>query len=147
MNIGQLSEKCGISTKMIRHYEKVGLIPRAPKGSSGYRQYGSADVMRLSFVRRARDAGLSTASISRLLALWQDENRPSREVKVLVQGHLAEIETRIDSLISIREALTHLTKHCKGNERPDCPIIDAFSIQESDERRFARSMPRRRGFA
>ena len=147
MNIGQLSQKCGISTKMIRHYEKVGLIPRAPKGSSGYRQYGAADVMRLSFVRRARDAGLSMANISRLLGLWQNEKRSSSEVKQLVQGHLLEIESRIESLISIREALTHLTEHCKGNERPECPIIDAFSTQGTEERTIPGSKPLRRGFA
>lgn len=147
MNIGQLSKQCGISTKMIRHYEKVGLIPRAAKGPSGYRQYGAADVMRLSFVRRARDAGLSMADINRLLGLWQDEKRSSREVKQLVQGHLLEIESRIDGLISIRKALTHLTEHCKGDERPECPIIEAFGAEGAGGPKPAGRRPLRRGFA
>lgn len=147
MNIGQVSEKSGISAKMIRHYEAVGLIPRAPKGPSGYRQYGTEDVMRLSFVRRARDAGLSIANINRLLRLWQDDKRTSREVKRMVQGHLLEIESRIESLISIREALAHLTKHCQGDERPECPIIEAFSAQGAEGRKSARPKPSRRGFA
>lgn len=127
MNIGELSKQSGISAKMIRHYESIGLIPRAPKTTSGYRRYEHADVMRLRFVRRSRDAGLSTANIKRLLSLWQDTRRSSREVKQLVREHVEEVDARIAGLVAIKEALEHLMAHCKGDERPECPIIDALS--------------------
>lgn len=127
MNIGQVAAKSGISAKMIRHYESIGLIPRAPKGPSGYRRYDSADVLRLAFVRRARDAGLSTADIKRLLNLWQDSGRSAKEVRQLVQRHLTDVEARIAGLLAIKEALSHLVTHCQGDHRPECPIIEAFS--------------------
>lgn len=141
MNIGQVAEQSGISAKMIRHYESIGLIPRAQKGPSGYRRYDGNDVRRLAFVRRARDAGLATADIKRMLGLWQNSQRSSREVKALVQKHVEEIEARIASLAAIREALAHLMQHCKGNDRPECPIIEAFSDagpHESKDRASAR---------
>lgn len=127
MNIGELSKQSGISAKMIRHYESIGLIPRAPKTASGYRRYEHADVMRLRFVRRARDAGLSTANIKRLLGLWQDTRRSSREVKQLVRQHVEEVDARIAGLVAIKDALEHLMAHCRGDERPECPIIEALS--------------------
>lgn len=127
MNIGQVAKRSGLSAKMIRHYESIGVIPRAPKGASGYRRYEDADVMRLRFVRRARDAGLPMTGIKRLLGLWQDRQRSSREVKQLVQRHLEEVDARIQGLVAIKEALAHLVAHCHGDHRPDCPIIAAFS--------------------
>jgi len=129
MNIGQAAKQSGVSAKMIRHYESIGLIPRVPRGPSGYRRYEGADVMRLAFVRNARDAGLGMADIKRLLGLWQDQKRSSRDVRALVAKHLHEIEARIAGLRSVQEALTHLMAHCRGDDRPECPVLDAFEAK------------------
>ena len=131
MNIGQAAAASGVSAKMIRHYESIGVLPPPPRSLSGYRRYGEADVQRLSFIRRARAAGFGTAQIKALMSLWQDRQRPAREVKRLVQGHLAEIEERIAELTRIAAALSHLTARCHGDDRPECPILDSLSQDES----------------
>jgi MerR family copper efflux transcriptional regulator len=126
MNIGKAAAASGISAKMIRHYETVGLIPRPLRSSAGYRRYETVDVQRLRFVRSARAAGFTTADIKKLLSLWQDQRRPAREVKRLAQTHLMQIQAQIVELSAIVSGLTHLIAHCTGNERPECPILEAF---------------------
>lgn len=124
MNIGQVASASGVSVKMIRHYEAIGLIPKVSRSLAGYRHYQSSDLHLLCFIRRARAAGFSTAQIKKLLSLWQDQQRPAREVKELASAHLADLKTRIAELESIAQALTQLIGHCQGDERPQCPILD-----------------------
>ena len=126
MNIGQASKASGVSAKMIRHYETIGLIPKAGRGESGYRRYEAVDIHRLSFVRRARTVGFATSEIKQLLALWQDRRRPSREIRRLAQNHLADVEARIGELKLIADTLSHLVAHCHGDDRPACPILEAL---------------------
>lgn len=124
MNIGQAASASGVSVKMIRHYEAIGLIPQISRTLAGYRHYQARDIHLLRFIRRARDAGFTTAQIKKLLSLWQDQQRPAREVKQLAATHLADLQTRITELESIAQALTQLVAHCHGDERPQCPILD-----------------------
>ncbi|WP_374089466.1 Cu(I)-responsive transcriptional regulator [Methylomicrobium lacus] len=127
MNIGQAAEASGVSAKMIRHYEAVGLIPKASRSYSGYRHYQESDIHLLRFIRRARAAGFSTTQIRKLLSLWSDRERPAREVKQLAIEHLAELEQKIAELQSIATALSHLVSHCHGGEHPECPILDSLA--------------------
>jgi Cu(I)-responsive transcriptional regulator len=124
MNIGQASRDSGVSAKMIRYYESVGLLPPAERTASGYRRYGDVDVHTLRFVRRARDLGFSMEQIGELLALWRDRGRASADVKKLALAHIAELESRARQLMAISRTLRHLADHCRGDGRPDCPIMD-----------------------
>ena len=126
MNIGQAARASGITAKMIRHYESVGLLPPAMRSDTGYRQYGEREVHVLRFIRRARDLGFSIKDISGLLSLWHDRQRPSRQVKALAQAHmqqLQQLQRKIDELQSMRQTLEKLVQCCQGDERPDCPIL------------------------
>ncbi len=127
MNIGQAAAASGISAKMIRHYEAVGLLPKPPRSASGYRRYEMADVQRLRFVQSARAAGFAIADVKKLLNLWQSKQRPAREVKRVAQAHLTQIQTHIAQLNAVATSLAHLIDHCSGNERPECPILASFS--------------------
>ena len=124
MNIGQASEISGVTAKMIRYYESVGLIPAPDRRESGYRDYKAADVSRLGFVRRARDLGFSMDEIRDLLRLWSDKSRSSREVKEIALRHIADLDQRARQLTEMADALRHLAGACGGNERPECPIIN-----------------------
>jgi MerR family copper efflux transcriptional regulator len=124
MNIGQLATASGVTAKMIRHYEEVGLIPRASRTASGYRVYNQQNVYTLRFIRRARDLGFSIKHIEQLLSLWQNRRRPSSTVKALALGHVAELDTKIEQLVAMKRTLEHLVRHCHGDSRPDCPILD-----------------------
>lgn len=124
MNIGEAARASGVSAKMIRHYESVSLFPQAQRSSSGYRRYSSQEVSTLRFIRQARDLGFSIEQIRALLSLWQDRERPSREVKVLAQAHIDELEAKLKALQALQATLAHLVHGCNGDERPDCPIID-----------------------
>jgi len=124
MIIGDVARKSGVSAKMIRYYEQIGLIPPPGRTDSGYRVYAERDVHTLRFIRRARDLGFSVDQLSELLALWSDRHRASAEVKRIALEHIAELELKIQELQEMREALVHLAKHCHGDDRPDCPIID-----------------------
>lgn len=126
MNIGEVSKAVGISAKMIRYYEEIGLIPAAQRTAAGYRVYAPADVHRLGFVRRARDLGFSMDEITDLLSLWNDKSRQSADVKHLAQAHIAELESRIDNLRQMAGTLQTLIDCCAGDERPDCPILDSL---------------------
>ncbi len=133
MNIGQLSEASGVSAKMIRHYESIGLIPKPPRSDACYRRYQQTDVQLLSFVLRARAVGFATAEIKSLVAMWLDRRRSAREVKALAARHLATVEARIDELKVIAKTISHLVQHCHGGDRPECPILDALADRGSDE--------------
>lgn len=124
MNISQAAGASGVSAKMIRHYESIGLVPKPRRTSANYRTYGEADVHMLRFVRAARDLGFSMAEIAELLDLWRDRRRPSRKVKALVTEHLRALERRIAELQAMKSTLAQLAEHCHGDERPGCPILE-----------------------
>lgn len=127
MQIGEAARLTGVSAKMIRHYESIGLIPLPDRRDSNYRDYGHHDVHRLAFVRRARDLGFSMDEIRDLLRLWGDKDRSSAEVKRLTESHIAELDAKIRLLRGMRQTLATLADACDGNERPDCPIIDELA--------------------
>jgi MerR family gold-responsive transcriptional activator of gol and ges genes len=133
MNIGQASKASGVSAKMIRYYEQTGLIVRAERTASGYRDYSDADVHVLRFVRRARDLGFSVTDISELLGLWRDDSRQSVEVKRLAQGHIEELKRKITALQDMTQTLTSLVNACQGDHRPHCPIIERLETDCVDE--------------
>lgn len=123
MQIGQAAAASGVSAKMIRHYEVIGLIPSAGREASNYRAYDRADLHRLRFIRRARDLGFSIDRIRDLLKLWSDRNRCSSEVKAIALAHVAELDARITHMREMATMLHELADACEGNNRPDCPII------------------------
>ncbi|MCC6302645.1 MAG: Cu(I)-responsive transcriptional regulator [Gammaproteobacteria bacterium] len=123
MNIGDAARASGVSAKMIRYYESVGLIPSATRTDSGYRSYADADVHRLRFIRRSRDLGFSVTEIHNLLGLWRDRSRKSADVKRVAQQHIADLRRRIDDLQQMADTLQTLVACCAGNDRPDCPIL------------------------
>jgi MerR family transcriptional regulator, copper efflux regulator len=127
MNIGRTSAHSGVSSKMIRYYEEIGLIPKPPRRDSGYRDYSEADVHRLRFVHRARELGFSIERIRDLLRLWHDQKRPSREVKQVAEEHIAELEGQIAHMHGLLATLKHLARSCEGNSRPHCPILEDLS--------------------
>ena len=127
MQIGEASKLTGVSAKMIRHYESIGLIPNADRRDSNYRDYGHHDIHRLGFIRRARDLGFSIEQIRDLLKLWGDDERSSADVKALTQGHIAELDSKIRLLGEMRDTLAHLAEACDGDHRPDCPIIESLA--------------------
>lgn len=129
MNIGQAASASGISAKMIRYYESVGLIPSADRSTSGYRMYSQEDIYTLRFIRRARDLGFSVEQISALLALWQDRSRASADVKKLALNHVEKLEAKRREIDEMVATLRHLASHCQGNNRPGCPIIDELSAK------------------
>jgi MerR family transcriptional regulator, copper efflux regulator len=123
MQIGKVAKASGISAKMIRHYEAIGLLPAAGRRDSGYRDYGDADLHKLQFIRRARDLGFSIERIRLLLKLWSDRNRSNTEVKALALAHVAELQEKVKHLREMSEVLSRLAQACDGDGRPDCPII------------------------
>ena len=129
MNIGEAAKASGVSAKMIRHYESVGLFPETVRSDAGYRQYGDADVSTLRFIRQSRDLGFSIEQIRELLGLWQNRRRPSRQVKALAQAHIEELDEKLQELHAMKATLEHLVRHCHGDERPDCPIIEGLADQ------------------
>ncbi|WP_417309375.1 Cu(I)-responsive transcriptional regulator [Devosia sp.] len=127
MQIGEASRLTGVSAKMIRHYEAIGLIPSADRRESNYRDYGHHDLHRLGFIRRARDLGFSIDEIRDLLRLWDDTQRTSADVKALTENHIAELDRRIALLGEMRATLAGLSSACDGDNRPDCPIIESLA--------------------
>jgi MerR family copper efflux transcriptional regulator len=123
-SIGRAAELSGVTPKMIRHYESLGLIPKAARTLGDYRVYSLAEVHTLRFVRRARTLGFSMDEIETLLGLWRNQRRASAEVKRLALKHVAELDAKIEELHSMRHALAHLAANCHGDQRPDCPILD-----------------------
>lgn len=127
MNIGEAATRSGISAKMLRHYESLGLLPAVARSESGYRQYGDKDVHTLRFIRRARDLGFSIAEIGELLKLWQNRRRSSAEVKRIALAHVADLERRLAEMQAMKRSLEELARCCHGDERPDCPILENLS--------------------
>lgn len=123
MNIGEAARATGISAKMIRYYEEIGLIGRADRSASNYRSFDARDVNELRFVKRARSLGFSVKEITRLLSLWRDRQRPSREVKAIAERHVADLEARIAEMQAMADTLRDLSRCCAGDDRPDCPIL------------------------
>ncbi|WP_176509626.1 MULTISPECIES: Cu(I)-responsive transcriptional regulator [Pseudomonas] len=123
MNIGQAARRSGLSTKMIRYYESIGLLKPATRSDSGYRLYQAEDLHSLAFIKRSRDLGFSLEEVGKLLTLWQDRGRASADVKALAMQHIDELNRRIDELVSLRDTLGDLVAHCQGDDRPDCPIL------------------------
>jgi MerR family gold-responsive transcriptional activator of gol and ges genes len=126
-NIGQAAKASGVTAKMIRHYESIGIIPKALRSDSGYRIYTSNDVNTLQFVRRARNLGFSMLEIKKLVGLWRNKARASSEVKAMALKHVKELEAKIVELQEMSDALKNLARRCHGNDRPDCPIIDELA--------------------
>ena len=140
MNIGEVSNGSGVSTKLIRYYESINLIRAAERTGSGYRVYGDVDVQTLRFIRRARTLGFSIKQIERLLALWQDRERASSEVRAVALAHVADLEAKIVELRDMADTLRHLAASCKNDSRPECPILrDLIEAEKS-----ATSVKRRR---
>ena len=127
MNIGPAAKASGVSAKMIRHYERVGLFPQAARTDAGYRQYGEKDVHTLRFIRQSRDLGFSIEQIRELLNLWQNRRRPSRQVKALAEAHIQQLEQKAQELLSMKSTLELLAQRCHGDDRPQCPIIDTLA--------------------
>lgn len=123
MNIGEASGASGVSAKMIRYYESVDLIPPAARSEAGYRTYSARDVDTLRFIRRARDFGVPMDRVKLLVGLWQDKQRPSREVKRIALAQVAELEAKIAELTAMKQSLAALAEACRGDSRPDCPIL------------------------
>ena len=141
MNIGEAAAASGVSAKMIRYYERIGLIPEAGRSGSGYRTYDDGAVQALRFVHRARGLGFPLDAIRRLLALWQDRSRSSQEVKRIALATVADLRRKKAELEAMAGALEHLADHCRGDGRPECPIIDDLADSRLPEH------PTRRGQA
>ncbi len=122
--IGRAAQQSGVSARMVRHYEGLGLLPGVARTESGYRQYSEADVHSLRFIKRARDLGFSMDEIGELVGLWQNRRRTSASVKRIAQKHLVELEQRIAAMQTLHGTLSHLVHCCHGDARPDCPILE-----------------------
>jgi Cu(I)-responsive transcriptional regulator len=131
MNIGQAAHASGVSAKMIRHYESLGLLPEIARTESGYRQYDDAAVHTLRFIRRSRDLGFGIEEIRTLLQLWRNRQRASSEVKRVALEHAADLQRRIEEMQAMKRTLEQLATHCHGDDRPDCPILDDLAAQEA----------------
>lgn len=127
MNIGQAAKFSGVSAKMIRHYEQVGLFAEPNRTDAGYRQYTENEVHTLRFIRQARDLGFSIQQIGELVGLWQNRRRPSRQVKALAQAHIKELERKAQELLAMKATLERLADCCNGDDRPECPILDQLA--------------------
>ncbi|QDA36831.1 Cu(I)-responsive transcriptional regulator (plasmid) [Paracoccus liaowanqingii] len=131
MNIGEAASQSGVTAKMIRYYEQIGLIPKAERTRTGYRDYTDPDVHMLRFIARARDLGFSIAGISELLDLWRNKDRRSADVKALAQARAQDLREKIAHLQDMAGTLEDLARTCAGNERPDCPILKDLAAQKA----------------
>ena len=130
MNIGQAASASGVSAKMIRYYESIGLIPKTVRTESGYRVYSDHDVHTLRFIRRARDLGFSVEQIADLVSLWRDRERASKDVKAIALGHVDVLERKIRELQEMASTLKHLAENCCGDSRPHCPILEELASED-----------------
>ncbi len=131
MNIGQAAAASGVSAKMIRYYESIGLIPKTLRTESGYRVYSDHDVHTLRFIRRSRDLGFSVEQIADLVSLWQDRERASKDVKAIALEHVGTLERKIRELQEMASTLKHLARNCHGDSRPHCPIIEELANDDA----------------
>lgn len=127
MNIGQAASASGVSAKMIRYYESIGLVTSAARSAGNYRMYRAADIHTLRFIGRARAMGFSMAQIRELIGLWQNKRRASATVKAIAERRIQELDARIAALTGMRDTLLYLSRHCEGDDRPACPILDEIS--------------------
>ncbi|MDB6179349.1 Cu(I)-responsive transcriptional regulator [Paracoccus sp. Z330] len=132
MKIGDAANRSGVSAKMIRYYEQIGLIPNASRTTSGYREYELQDIHMLRFVARARDLGFSIAEITELLDLWRDKDRRSADVKALAQARVRDLRRKIAHLQDMADTLEGLASDCAGNERPNCPILHRLETADKE---------------
>ncbi|TAN30743.1 MAG: Cu(I)-responsive transcriptional regulator [Castellaniella sp.] len=129
MNIGEASARTGLSPKMIRYYEQQGLFEPHARSTAGYRQYDGQDIHSLNFIHSARALGFSLKQIAELTSLWRDRSRASAEVKRLAMAHINELEDKAATLKRMAATLRDLARHCHGDERPECPILDGIADQ------------------
>ena len=127
LTIGEMAKRSGLTAKMIRHYESLGLLPPAVRSEAGYRHYQEQDVQQLRFIRQARELGFSLPQIGELLNLWHDQQRPSSKVKQVAQQHIAVLEQKITELTQMKSALEALVSRCHGDDSSDCPILDELA--------------------
>lgn len=130
MNIGELAKKSGVNSKLIRHYESIGLIPKAARTESGYRFYKEADIQYLRFVKRARGLGFSIKEIKKLLSLWRNKSRASKDVKALAHKHIQSLELKINEMQEMVDSLKSLSNSCHGDSRPECPILSSLELEK-----------------
>lgn len=130
MNIGEVAKLSEVNSKSIRRYEELGIMPKAGRTMAGYRQYSMNDVHILQFVKRARELGFSMKDIKQLVSLWKNKNRSSSQVKSIAKKHVDELEKKLEEIQSMLSTLNRLVKHCHGDNRPDCPILEDLSHKE-----------------
>lgn len=133
LNIGEAARRSGVSAKMVRHYESLGLLPAVNRTESGYRQYGEREVHTLRFIRRARDLGFSMAEIAELLKLWQNRRRSAHQVHRIARQHVDELTRKLQEMEAMRRTLQHLIDCCHGDERPECPILEELGGGENKD--------------
>ena len=131
IDIGAAARKSGVSAKMIRHYESIGLLPKAARTQANYRVYRPSDIHTLRFIKRARALGFSMEDVRQLLGLWQNRSRSSAAVKSVSRKHVQELKQRIAQMQSMVDTLEHLATHCHGDQRPECPILDDLAAPAS----------------
>ncbi len=141
MNIGQAAQATGVTPKMIRHYEALGLLPAVSRSDAGYRRYDERTLHTLRFIRRARDLGFGLDEIAQLLGLWADPQRASAEVRALAQRHVDDLDTRIARMQAMRRSLQQLVQCCHGDGRPDCPILDDLAGDAGAQRERRSTSP------
>lgn len=130
MNIGELAQMSEVNSKMIRRYEENGIIPKANRSLSGYRQYSEKDVHVLKFVKRARELGFSMKDVKQLLSLWKNKSRSSAQVKSVALKHKVELEKKLKEIQEMVNTINNLVKHCHGDDRPDCPILSELECHK-----------------
>jgi len=142
VQIGEAARLAGVSAKMVRHYESLGLLGGVQRTDSGYRLYGQADVHRLRFIRRSRELGFSMTEIAELLGLWGNQERTSASVKRIAQHHVDELSRRIAAMQAMQRSLQQLLQCCSGDERPECPILDDLAgLHEAEAKPRASPCP------
>ena len=127
MNIGEVSKAANLPTKTVRYYADIGLVEPSSRSETGYRQYDQAELKKLIFIRRARAFGFAVEECRELLSLYEDRQRSSRDVKKITLQRIEEIEAKMAELKLLHDELVHLANSCKGNDRPDCPIIEGLA--------------------
>ena len=144
MNIGQASKASGVTTKMIRYYDEIGLDRADSRTDSNYREYDALQINELRFIKRARSLGFSMEEITQLLSLWRDRTRPSRDVKAIADRHVGDLDARIAEMQAMADTLRHLSHCCAGDERPDCPILEDLTGGQEPSQPKQKTAPRYR---
>ena len=129
MKIGEVAKASGVSAKMIRYYEEIGLITPPPRSDAGYRYYSSEDIHMLRFIRRGRELGFSMTQIAELVSLWRDRSRASADVKRIAMEHVEQLHARIGKLQEVADTLETLARRCHGDQRPECPILESLDAE------------------